>query len=235
MPAHDPRLFESHQDIIPIERIKDRHFTIVGCGSLGTVTGRILARLGGHRFHLIDGERVEIRHLNREVFSHDQVGTNKATGLAYQLSGIHPKVRAVTTAKPFSPDHLERGKEDIILLSSSDPALPQQVLDTVATWDDGERPALFVTRHTGLVGGYWYVDLKKESRKDVPDDLHWLVPTGRETSDARSRIATTAHVVSGILAQAIIDHILGHPLRERVDVDLGALVREDVTTPARSD
>lgn len=224
MPAHDPKLFESHQDIIPLDTIKERHFTIIGCGSIGTITGRILARLGAHRFHLVDGDKVEMRHLNREVFSHDQIGTNKAAGLAYQLTGIHPRVRAVTTAKRFDADYLERGKEDIILLTTNDPLVPQGVLDTVNQWDQTERPALFCARHSRLLGGYWYADLRQDGHTKVPE-LPWLGPTGQEAPDAHARIATTAHVVSGLVAQAIVDHIVGHAVADRVDIDLARLLR----------
>lgn len=224
MPTQDPRLFESHQELMPLEAIKDRHFTIVGCGSLGTITGRILARLGAHRFHLVDGERVEIRHLNREVFTQDQIGMNKATALAYQLTGIHPKVRAVTTANPFEPDHLMRGKEDILLLATSTTDLPQTVLDAVNLWDRNERPALFVARHTGLTGGYWMRDLKTDDLEQVPA-LPWLVPTGKGTEDANRRIATTAHVVSGIVSQAIVEHVMGHRIVQRYDLDLEKMLK----------
>ena len=225
MPKHDPRLFESHQDIVPFETIKSRHVTIVGCGAIGTIAGRILARLGGHRFHLIDGETVELRHLNREVYAHDQIGSNKATALAYQLTGIHPRVRAITTAKPFSPTQLDPGKEDIVLLTTSDPAIPQAALDAMNAWPPAERPAVFMARHTGLLGGYWMADLRSAAVAEVPSGIPWLVPTGRDAPDSRERIATTAHVVSGILVQAIADHIMGRPVRERFDVDLEAWVR----------
>lgn len=229
MPQHDPRLFESHQEIIPFETIKERHFTIVGCGSLGTIAGRILARLGAHRFHLVDGEKVEIRHLNREVFTQDQIGTNKATALAYQLTGIHPKVRAITTARHYEVDHLMRGKEDILLLTTNDPSVPQMVLDEVNQWDRAERPTLFVARHTGLTGGYWMADLKTETHTGVPA-LPWLLPSGVETADANRRIATTAHFVAGVVGQAIVEHILGRRIAERVDLDLGKILQRGVTT-----
>lgn len=225
MAQPDPAFFESHQDIIPLSRIQDRHFTVVGCGSLGTIMSRILARLGAHRFHLIDAERVHLRHLNREVFSHDQIGENKAAALSFQLQGINPKVRSITTAQPFRPDQLVRGRESIVVLASSDPELPIRALDYLRTWDEMERPAVFVARHTGLIGGYWMADLAREPQAKLPAGVPWLVPTGQETADRRSRIATTAHAVAGVAAQAVVEHLMGRPVRTRVDVDLAAIVR----------
>lgn len=208
-----------------MEAIERRHFTVIGCGSLGTVMGRILARLGAHRFHLIDGEAVELRHLNREVFSHDQLGDNKAAALASQLQRIHPKVRSVTTAKRFDVGHLQRGKEDVIVCTTSDLTVPGQVLEAVRGWDESERPAVLVARHTRLVGGYWMADLRTDPSADLPPDLPWMIATGSQESDARCRIATTAHAVAGLTSQAVVEHINGRRVKPVVTLDLGELLR----------
>ncbi len=230
MVTADRALFESHQDIIPLEAIEGRRFTIVGCGSLGTLLGRILARLGGVKFHLIDGEKVELRHLNREVFAHGQIGDSKAAALAKQLQEIHPKVRSVTTAKTFDAGQLNVGKEDIVILASSDIELPSRVLESIRGWPGVEpRPAVFVTRHSGLVGGYWHADLAREPDAKIPKNIRWLVPTGVDKPDARSRIATTAHVVSGITGQAIVEHIMGRPVEPLVTVDLTMMLHRSLT------
>lgn len=208
-----------------MDSIRDRHFTIIGCGSLGTLLARVLARLGAHKFHLIDSERVEMRHLNREVFAHEQIGENKAAALSQQLRAIHPRVRSVTTGQPFDSDLLWSDKEDVIICSTSDVGVPQRVIETAREWEEAHRPAVFVTRHTGLIGGYWMADLRKEPDARVPP-LAWLVPTGSDAPDARSRIATTAHAVAGLTSQAIVAYLQGQALRSLVTVDLAALILE---------
>lgn len=219
MPTADPAFFSGHQEILPLDIIRARHFTIVGCGSLGSVIGRILSRLGAHRFHLIDGEKVELRHLSRSVYAFEQVGTNKAAALSYQLGEIHSKVRCVTTSKPLSLEHLKAGKEDILILSSSDPGLPKRALDWFRDWQPQDRPTMWVTRYSALKGGYWFADLKKGLPERIPD-LPWLTPTGHDQADAQRRIVTTAHAVAGLTCQSIVQHLMARPFRDLVTLDL---------------
>lgn len=228
-----PTLFSSHQEIIPLDVIRARHFTIAGCGALGTILARILARLGTHRFHLIDGDKVEERHLNREVFGHDQVGSNKAAALSYQLGRIHSKVRCVTTGKKLSKDDLLPGREDHLILAADDPDLALAVFDWVRDWAPEERPTLWVTYLAGLRGGYGFFDLKQEVPSALPEDLEDLRQAlhaskgAKEGAPRADRIATTAYVVSGLLAQAIADRLMTRPIRDVVTIDLGATVRSD--------
>ncbi|MBW3581789.1 MAG: ThiF family adenylyltransferase [Euryarchaeota archaeon] len=224
MPTADPAFFAGHQEILPLDAIRARHFTIAGCGSLGSLIGRILARLGAHRFHLVDAEKVELRHLSRSVYAFEHVGTNKAAALSFQLGKIHSKVRCVTTSKALTEDHLKRGKEDILIFTTSDPTLPKRALEWFRDWPANERPSMWVTRYSELQGGYWYADLKNDMPDAVPE-LPWLHPTGHDQPDAARRIVTTAHVVAGLVCHSIVDHFMARPFKARVDVDLEALLR----------
>lgn len=234
MPKVDPTHFSRHQRIIPLEAVQDQHVMMLGCGSLGTLIARILARLGISRFHLIDPAAVTPHHLNRAAFSEDQVGHNKAAALSIVLARIHKSVRCITTAKPFSLDHLTVGRENAIVITTSDPRLPPRVIGGVMDWPKEERPIVLVARHAGLTGGYWLTDLSQEDEPKWPSDLPWLSLADPPDPKSESRIATTAHFAAAIATQALVDHMVkrrggsDHTVRvkRQVDFDLGAFVRE---------
>lgn len=214
---------------------------LIGCGSLGTLVARLLARLGLTRFHLIDPAAVTPAHLNRAAFSEDQVGHNKAAALNAVLTQIHKRVRCITTARAFDTDHLTAGREDAIVITTSDPRLPSRVIDGVSEWPREQRPVLLVARHAGLTGGYWLADLASDEQVNWPGDLPWLSLMDPPEPAKEARLATTAHFAASIATQALVDHMIAtdgttardpaQPLpivKRRVDFDLGKIVHEDV-------
>ncbi len=234
MPTVDPHHFSRHQEIIPLETVQDQHVMLLGCGSLGTLIARILVRLGVRRFHLIDPRAVTPDHLNRAAFSEDQVGHNKAAALSIVLARIHKSVRCITTAKPFALEHLTPGRENAIVITTSDPRLPPRVLGAVHQWPQDERPVVLVARHAGLTGGYWLSDLNADRDVKWPSDLPWLSLNDPPEPKTESRIATTAHFAAAIATQALVDHMVArqrgseHKVRVKreVEFDLGGFVRE---------
>lgn len=234
----DPSHYERHQQLIPLEAIENKQILLIGCGSLGTLIARLLARLGVTRFHLIDPAAVTPAHLNRAAFSEHQIGHNKAAALNAVLTEIHKRVRCITTAREFKTDHLTQGREDAIVVTTSDPRLPNRVIDGVSNWPREERPVLLVARHAGLTGGYWLSDLETDENVNWPSDLPWLSLTDPPEPAKEARLATTAHFAASIATQALIDHLIardGSPqtatsflpvIKRRVDFDLGQIVHE---------
>ncbi len=232
-----PTRFLSHQDVLPLDLIRARHFTVAGCGAVGTIVARLLARLGAHRFHLVDGGEVEERHLNCQVFSQNQVGMNKAAALATQLQEVHPKVRCITTSHNLGPDDLVPGKQDFLILTTDDASLAGQVLEWLAAWDASDRPSLWVAALHGSRGGYCFHDLKQGIPEGLPQEMAHILE-GASFADAdstehgddepcRDRPITTAYATAAVLGQAIIARLNIRPVKHMVTFDLDAMVAGD--------
>jgi hypothetical protein len=234
MPKLDPSHYERHQGLVPLEAIQDQKVMLIGCGSLGSVIGRLLARLGIIRFHLIDPAAVTPLHLNRMAYTEDQVGHNKAAALASILNRIHKRVRCITTAKAFEKDHLTPGRETVIIITTSDPRLPPKILDGLGSWPREKRPVVLVARHAGLTGGYWLADLAEDTETNWPSDLPWLSLRDPPKPAEEIRVTTTASFAAAIATQALIDHLISRigssalpiNVRRQVEFDLGAIVHQ---------
>ena len=83
------------------QKIRGARVLVAGCG-LGSVIAEVLARTGFTELAVADGDQVELHNLNRQCFSHADVGANKAERLAQRLRAIHPEVHA--EAAPFMLD-----------------------------------------------------------------------------------------------------------------------------------
>lgn len=60
---------------------------IIGCGGVGSWLAEALVRLipNKDRLVLVDGDTIERKNLDRQMFSEDQIGSNKAVALAEKL------------------------------------------------------------------------------------------------------------------------------------------------------
>lgn len=74
-------------------QIKERKFCIVGCGAVGCVYADMLVRTGAQIIHLIDGDKVELKNLNRMFgFTRNDVGQHKVEVLKNYLKAINGEV-----------------------------------------------------------------------------------------------------------------------------------------------
>lgn len=71
------------------EKIRNAAVLVAGCG-LGSVIATLAARTGFTRFILADGDSVETSNLNRQAFSREHLGMNKAEATAKQIRDINP-------------------------------------------------------------------------------------------------------------------------------------------------
>jgi len=75
---------------------------IVGCGGAGGWVATLLAKSPGRaRVLLVDGDRIERRNLERQLFTLRDVGRNKAQALAWHLAALGMEAEAC-------PEYLER-------------------------------------------------------------------------------------------------------------------------------
>ena len=77
-----------------LEKIKNAHVTIVGCGGVGGYCAVFLARAGVEKFTLIDFDKVSPSNLNRQVIAYENtIGRVKVEVLKDMLLAINSEVK----------------------------------------------------------------------------------------------------------------------------------------------
>ena len=78
------------------ERIRSATMLVVGAGGLGSPAAYYLASAGVARILLVDGDRVDLTNLQRQILhTTDRVGTPKAESGRTTLAAINPDVEVV--------------------------------------------------------------------------------------------------------------------------------------------
>lgn len=80
-----------HEDLQ--EKISQTSLLFAGCG-LGSTIATTAARTGFVNYMLIDGDIAELSNLNRQAFSTDDLGQNKAYALSVILQKINPLIES---------------------------------------------------------------------------------------------------------------------------------------------
>ncbi|MCF8359648.1 MAG: tRNA threonylcarbamoyladenosine dehydratase [Prolixibacteraceae bacterium] len=76
-----------------LERLKNAHVLVAGLGGVGAYAAEMLCRAGIGKLTLIDGDKVELTNLNRQLpatLSH--IGQNKTDILAERFRDINPEI-----------------------------------------------------------------------------------------------------------------------------------------------
>ena len=82
--------------------IKKTRLFFAGCG-LGSTIAELAARTGFTDFLLADGDIVEMSNLNRQAFSLDHLGVNKAVATKAIIKAINPRARVRIFKKYIKP------------------------------------------------------------------------------------------------------------------------------------
>ena len=89
-------------------KIQKTKFCIVGCGAVGSAFAEMLVRTGAQIIHLIDGDMVEVKNLNRLIsFFREDVGEKKVEILERNLKRINSDItiKAIPRyLKSYAPD-----------------------------------------------------------------------------------------------------------------------------------
>lgn len=121
------------------EKLGRQKILIAGCG-LGSVAAELLARTGCRDFVVADGDNVEVHNLNRQMYSHQDVGRNKAEALAARLRAIHPQIQVQAIPKMLTDQNIPSALNGV-----------DAVIDSI---DFLDAPAIFSlhrqTRQAGL-------------------------------------------------------------------------------------
>ena len=89
------------------ERLLAAHALVVGAGGLGSAALLYLASSGVGRITVVDGDRVDLTNLQRQIVHRlDSVGRPKAASAAATLAHINPDVRVEALEERAGPERL---------------------------------------------------------------------------------------------------------------------------------
>jgi len=126
------------------ERLLAAHALVVGAGGLGSAALMYLASSGVGRITVVDGDRVDLTNLQRQVVHrNDSVGKPKAESAAATLSAINPEIQVEALDERAGPERL------MALVRSADVVL--DCSDNFATRHALNRAC--VAAHRPLVSG----------------------------------------------------------------------------------
>jgi tRNA A37 threonylcarbamoyladenosine dehydratase len=109
-----------------IERLATSHVILFGVGGVGSFVAEALARSGVGHLILVDGERVCLTNLNRQLHALEPtLGALKVEAMAMRLRDINPAAHIEPVAEHYSPENAER------LLPAGTSALVIDAIDTV--------------------------------------------------------------------------------------------------------
>ncbi len=178
---------------------------IIGTGGVGSWVAPALCLLvGKHSVTLIDGDTLEPKNLNRQLFTSDQVGMNKAEALAEKYDcGFLPEW--------YSPVLVPHEKEDwLICLVDNHPAR----LAALQCCDTYGCRALFGANETHSSEAYVYLPEWHGTRLD-PRVYYPEINTDQEGDPRRAAIGCTGEaqtanpqlVTANFMAAALVSHL----------------------------
>jgi len=89
------------------ERLLAAHALVVGAGGLGSAALMYLASSGVGRIAVVDGDRVDLTNLQRQVVHREEsVGRPKASSAAATLATINPEIRVEALEERAGPERL---------------------------------------------------------------------------------------------------------------------------------
>ncbi len=87
-------------------KLKRAKVLLIGCGGLGHAASQYLVSSGLGQLTLVDGDKVELSNLQRQVLFRDaDKGFNKAKMAAHQLKQLNPYVQLAAIEQHFSADN----------------------------------------------------------------------------------------------------------------------------------
>lgn len=83
-----------------MERLKQAHVLVVGCGGVGAYAAEMIVRAGVGRITIVDADTVQPTNINRQLPAlHSTVGEQKVEVLAARFREINPELQLTVVAK----------------------------------------------------------------------------------------------------------------------------------------
>ncbi len=88
-----------------LEKLKKANILIVGLGGVGSYAAEFLVRSGIGKMTIVDGDRIEITNINRQLPAlHSTVGQYKTDVMANRLRDINPDLQLSLISEFIQPD-----------------------------------------------------------------------------------------------------------------------------------
>lgn len=194
------------------QKLKAAKVLIVGCGGVGGPVALYLAAAGVGQITLIDGDRVALSNLHRQIqFATVEVGDEKTEATAGAVKAINPNVRVFQIFAPIDADNAPTwiAEHDLVIDGTDDFATRLLVSDTCTLL---KTPLVSgaLGRWTGQVGVFTG---KPCYRCLVPD-----VPPDAETCQRVGVVGALAGVIGSMAALEAVKLIVGagEPLAGRL-------------------
>jgi len=210
--------FTRQADIVPQGALSTSLFTIIGAGSLGSLTANCLAMLGAENIQVFDDDVVEIHNLAVQLYPPAALTdppTPKVDALYHVVKNLHG-VEIVTNNKKFTADTEVRG----VVISCVDSMDARKVI-----WDNLSLqpgvPLYIDTRAGGRLASIFSLD--PSNRGQVKDyTANWLFPQEEGTQGPCTEKMTTfiSWAVGGQVAALVTNYLRKDPVPYRVDLDM---------------
>lgn len=115
------------------QKLRAAKVLVVGCGGVGGPAAMYLAAAGVGQITLIDGDRVALSNLHRQIqFATDEIGDEKTEATAGALKAINPNVRVFQIFAPLDADNAPTriADHDLVIDGTDDFATRLLVSDT---------------------------------------------------------------------------------------------------------
>ncbi|MCF7948771.1 MAG: HesA/MoeB/ThiF family protein [Spirochaetia bacterium] len=90
------------------QKLQAAHITVVGTGGLGSPVLYYLAAAGAGKLRLIDGDKVDISNLNRQIlFAEEDIGKYKAQRAAEKIGALNSDIELEFIAETLTAENIE--------------------------------------------------------------------------------------------------------------------------------
>ena len=194
------------------QRLRDAKVLMVGCGGVGGPAALYLAAAGVGHITLIDGDRVALSNLHRQIqFATVEIGDEKTEATAGALKAINPNVRVYQIFAPLDADNAPTwiADHDVVLDGTDDFATRLLVSDTCVMMDTPLVSGA-LGRWNGQVGVFTGQPCYRCLVPDIPPDA--------ETCQRVGVVGALAGVIGSMAALETIKIIVGagRPLEGRL-------------------
>lgn len=210
---NDELRFLRQQDVLDVKRVTSLGVTLIGLGSIGSITGLYLGKMGFVGLQAFDGDSVEAHNWSNQMYSDDDIGSPKANAFIRLMEAYGGHTPNATVARYVDQPLTE------VVISAVDSMESRKVI-----WKSvREKPEvkLYLDCRMGLqtliawcVKPQIWEDRIAYSQSIVPDDQ-----THQDPCTART-VCYTPLMAASIVCSHVKRYINGESIPRRVILDL---------------
>lgn len=206
---------------------QNRVVHIVGCGSLGSYIGLLLAKLGIKNFVLWDSDSVAQHNVANQAFGNDAVGRKKTEELERIIRAnstwttatrnvVGPPRLTISEEENFTENSII-ADEDCVIFSVADSITPRQLV-----YNNTQNNVFIIDARTGSEYGQMFCCDKSvaKDRKQYEQFAMVLPPGGAEDGDCGMQsIAYSTAAVATMAVNSYIRFVNKQPYPHKLDFD----------------